>query len=95
MNYLLQLAVVILLCLFVAVDCLFTLSPLSYFEIVFSVVYRFSANIVLNCAVTGGGLVFGIGVEMLIEPVISECRGQKKDLQVIGLSISAEVWHYH
>jgi hypothetical protein len=68
---------------------------LSYFEIVFSVMHRFSAKIVLNCAVTRHGLEFGIGVGMLIIPVIRECREQRKDIQVIGLSISTEVWCYH
>jgi len=63
----------------------------SCFEIVFSVVHRFSARIVLNYAVAGGGLIFGIRVEMLIKLVISEHRGQRKDLQVIGLSISTKV----
>jgi len=54
-------------------------------------VHRFSARIVLNYAVAGGGLIFGIRVEMLIKLVISEHRGQRKDLQVIGLSISTKV----
>jgi hypothetical protein len=67
----------------------------SYFEIVFSVVHRFSLKIVLNCAITRCGLVFRIGVGILIVPVLSECRELKKDLQVRGLSISTEVQCYH
>jgi hypothetical protein len=51
-------------------------------------------KIVLNCAVARHGLVFRIGVGMLIIPVIRECRKQKKNIQVIGLSISAEVQCY-
>jgi hypothetical protein len=63
----------------------------SYFKIVFSVVHKLSVKIVSNCAVAGCGLMFGIGAEMLIIPVISECRKQRTDLQVIGPSISIKV----
>ena len=44
------------------------LHPMSYFEIVFSVVHRFYINILLDCAAAGHDLVFR-GVEMFIIPI--------------------------
>jgi uncharacterized membrane-anchored protein YhcB (DUF1043 family) len=57
-------------------------------------VHRFSLKIVLNYAIAECGLVFGIGAGMLIVPVTKKCREQKKDIQVIGLSISTEFQCY-
>ena len=51
---------------------------MSYFEIVFSVVHRFYINILLNCAVAGHDLVFRMGAEMFIVPVIGLGRTEKR-----------------
>jgi hypothetical protein len=80
---------------FVTLDNLFAVSLACFVTVVLQNCFLSSAQvslkIVLNCAVARCGLVFGIGVGMLIVPVTRGCREQKKDIQVICLSISARV----
>ena len=71
----------------------FTVQWVSYFEIVFSVVHGFYINILPNCAITGRELVSGMGAEMLSYQ-LKWTQGMEKDLQMIGLLISAGVRCY-